>query len=350
MKTSLFDYALPPDRIAQFPPARRGTTRLLMHDRASGRHAHIKYADIPEFVTKDDVIVLNRTKVVKARVHSVNPRNGKNVEVLFVELHAKTARKEQWKCLLGRAKDVAEGDRLMIGDDEIRIIGRIPNERYFLVETLDGFSLMDRAGETPLPPYIKRPATKDDIVRYNTVFAESPRSVAAPTASLNLTKKMLSEISSKGATIAYIDLAVGLGTFLPVVSENIEDHVMHSEWIQVGEDVVTAVNSAKGRIWAFGTTVVRALESAAVGPQKLATFEGYTNMFIYPGYKFKIVDVVVTNFHMPRSTLIMLVAAFMGTDAVKKTYAEALENGYQFLSYGDSMMAGDFPELSLPIT
>jgi S-adenosylmethionine:tRNA ribosyltransferase-isomerase len=334
VKTEDFEYNLPLKSIAQNPPQNRGESRLLVLDRKTGNTNHRHYYDIPTFIDAGDVIVLNRTKVVWARIFPVVKRTGRNIEVLFL----KNEGENNWYCLVGRARHVKIGDILEIGDYKLKILNRRQGEAGFVINAPDVYMIMKKHGHVPLPPYIKRKDIESDKVRYNTVFAENEGSVAAPTASLNLTDKILDGIKNAGGKIGYIDLDVGWGTFAPINTENVEDFDIHSEKISVGKDVVDLVNNCKGRVWAFGTTVVRALESVADDKGRIKEFCGETDLFIYPGYKFKTVDVLVTNFHASKTSLITLVSAFAGVGNIKHAYREALKSGYKFLSYGDSML------------
>lgn len=334
MKISEFNYNLDEKLIAKYPPKKRGTSNLLVLDRNSGEIEHRKYFNIPEYIKDGDVVVLNETKVLNSRTFFLTPR-GKKVEVLFLENRGN----DGWFCLIGRAKNVKISDILTCEEIQIKIEKREGNG--FLIKFVSGSSslLFDKYGHTPLPPYIKRKDIQSDKERYNTVFSAIPGAVAAPTASLNLTEEILQEIKKKGAQIAKIELKVGWGTFAPIREENIEEHEIHEEYVNVSEEVADLINECKGRVWAFGTTVVRALESAYNQKEKkLSPYSGYTNLYIYPGYKWNVVDVLVTNFHMPDSSLILLVSSFAGKELIKKAYEQAIERGYKFLSYGDSML------------
>ena len=334
MKMSEFKYNLPKELIAQHPPKKRGTSNLLVLDRKSGEISHKKYFNIPDFVQKGDVIVLNETKVLNCRTFFLTPRN-KKVEVLFLEERDNNI----WFCLVGRAKDVHISDVLINNEIRVEVLKREDNG--FLVKFIskDAYILFEKYGHVPLPAYMKREDTEDDKERYNTVFSGIPGAVAAPTASLNLTDEILSNIKKKGAEIVKIELKVGWGTFSPVREENVEDHKIHSEYVNVSKQSADIVNECKGRVWAFGTTVVRALESTySKEEKKVVPFSGYTDLYIYPGYKWRVVDVLVTNFHMPDSSLILLVTAFAGKENIKRAYEEAIKRKYKFLSYGDSML------------
>ena len=334
MKMSEFKYDLPKELIAQYPPKKRGTSNLLVLDKNSGEISHKKYFNIPEFVQNGDVIVLNETKVLNCRTFFLNPK-GKKIQVLFLEERSSGI----WYCLVGRAKDIQISDVLINNEIKIEVLEREDNG--FLVKFINGdaYTLFEKYGHVPLPAYMKREDTSNDRERYNTVFSDIPGAVAAPTASLNLTDEILSNIKKKGAEITKIELKVGWGTFSPVREENVEDHKIHSEYINVSKQTADIVNNCKGRVWAFGTTVVRALESAySKEEKKVVPFSGYTDLYIYPGFKWRVVDVLVTNFHMPDSSLILLVSAFAGKENIRRAYEEAIKREYKFLSYGDSML------------
>ena len=333
---SEFKYNLPQEKIAKFPPKERGTTKLLVLDKKSGDILHKNYSDIVEYLREGDVIVLNETKVEKRRTF-FQTEKGRELEVLFLN-HTEDG---NWYSLIKGGRYVEDGDILRDGEIEIQIVGRKDNG--FLVKPLnmEAEDIFKKVGHTPIPPYMKREDNSDDYVRYNTVFARIEGSVAAPTASLNLTSEILAQIHKKGVKIAKIELEVGWGTFAPVREENIEDHKIHSEKISVGKDTVELVNEAKKNgkdIWAFGTTVARTLESVSDDNGYIHEFEGNTDLYIYPGYKWKCVDHMVTNFHMPDSSLLLLVSSFAGTQLTKRAYDEALGEDYKFLSYGDSML------------
>jgi len=336
MKMSEFKYNLPEEKIAKFPPRERGTTKLLVVDRKSEDILHRDYSDVVEYLREGDVIVLNETKVEKRRTF-FQTEKGRELEILFLN-HTEDG---NWYCLVKGGRYVKNGDILKSGDVEIEIVGR--KDSGFLVKPLNtkAETIFESIGHTPIPPYMKRKDNSDDYIRYNTVFARLEGSVAAPTASLNLTGEILADIQKKGVKTAKIELEVGWGTFAPVREEEIEEHKIHSEKISVSKDTVELVNEAKRNgknIWAFGTTVARTLESVADDSGFIHEFEGSTELYIYPGYNWKCVDHLVTNFHMPDSSLILLVSSFAGTELTKKAYKEALEGDYKFLSYGDSML------------
>lgn len=339
MKLSDFTYNLPEESIAKFPPRERGTTKLLVLDRGSGAIEHRRYFNIPGYIRPGDVVVLNETRVEKRRTYFLTTK-GRRVEVLFLNLVGD----ERWYCLIKGARYVKEGDVLVGGEDEsikIRVVQR--EGGGFLVEPCEVKveDIFERVGHTPIPPYMKREDIPEDFIRYNTVFARMEGSVAAPTASLNLTDGILAKIQNRGAKVAKVELEVGWGTFAPVREEDIEEHEIHTERISVSKESADIINEAKlngNRIWAFGTTVARTLETVSNENGLVKEYAGDTKLYIYPGYEWKCVDVLVTNFHMPDSSLILLVSSFAGVENIKGAYSEALEKGYKFLSYGDSML------------
>jgi len=349
MKVSLFDYNLPKERIAQYPSKKRGGSRLMVLGRNSGSVEHRMYADLPGYIKEDDVIVLNKTKVLMARIFPQVERTGRQIEVLFLnklpDAKVSTAlnpgdyeNMEFWYCLIGRARHVRIGDVLVVDNFRINVVDREKGSPGFIVAGSSLNDLMKKVGHVPLPPYISRQDEESDKIRYNTIFAEMEGAVAAPTASLNLTDDILDRAKEAGAAVCYVNLTVGWGTFAPVTTAEVEDFNIHSEYIEVPGETVKIVNNCKGRVWAFGTTVVRTLESVSSGRGKIRKFSGKTDLFIYPGYDFKVVDVLVTNFHVPGSSLIMLVSAFAGRENLLRAYEVAIDRKYSFLSYGDSLL------------
>ncbi|MBN2100857.1 tRNA preQ1(34) S-adenosylmethionine ribosyltransferase-isomerase QueA [Candidatus Dojkabacteria bacterium] len=349
MKTSTFEYDLPEELIAQYPPETRGDSRLMVLDRKNRTIKHRKYADIVEYMTSGDLAVLNETKVIWARTYPVVARTGRKVEVFFLNKIAGAGISgdlnkndyegmEFWYCLVGRARHVKIGDKLKIGGLEIFVVNRKEGESGFIIATRDAKEIMEKYGHVPLPPYIDRPDSKEDKVRYNTVFARKEGSVASNTASLNVTKELLGKFAAKGVDTTYVNLVVGWGTFAPVNTEQIEDFKIHEEFMEVKDEAARMVNSCDGRVFVFGTTALRAIETSAVSSRKVNIYSGETDLYVYPGYNFKITDALITNFHRPRSSLLVLVCAFAGTDFILEAYREAIEKGYRFLSYGDSML------------
>ncbi len=341
MRAEDFDYELPEERIAKYPPEERGSTRMLVLDRASGALTHSRYAALDEFLRPGDLLVLNNTRVVRARLHAQKP-TGAKIELMLLEKH-----EEEQDLVLYRGR-LKAGDRLIAYDREMRVT-EIVDHGIARIELSCGGELSDlfsSFGSVPIPPYLKRDAEEIDRERYQTVFAEHPGSVAAPTASLNLTPELLKRLREMGVDIAHVTLHVGLGTFLPIRTERLEEHVMHREFYSIPAATAEKICRAKssgGRVVAVGTTVTRALEHAAERIESLtaeggAPLNGEADIFIYPGRTLRIIDLLLTNFHAPRSTVLMLTAAVAGAENIRNAYGEALREGYSFLSYGDSML------------
>jgi S-adenosylmethionine:tRNA ribosyltransferase-isomerase len=334
MRLSEFDYALPEALIAQHPTAERAQSRLLHLD-ADGAPHDRHFKDLPELVAAPDVVVLNDTRVIKARLLGRKPTGGK-VEVFVERIVA-----EREALALARAgHPLKAGHRLILGDGvEAEVLGR--DEDLFRVrfaEPVD--AVLERCGQVPLPPYIHHPPEAQDAERYQTVFAETPGAVAAPTAGLHFDRALLDGIAARGTAVARVTLHVGAGTFQPIRSDAVEAHRMHAERYAVPEATVEAIATARargGRVLAVGTTVLRALESAARGGS-LCAASGETELFVAPGFQFRVVDRLLTNFHLPRSSLLVLVAAFGGLAAIHRAYAHAIAQRYRFYSYGDAML------------
>jgi S-adenosylmethionine:tRNA ribosyltransferase-isomerase len=354
MRISDFNYELPEVLIAQHPPAQRGTTRLLVLERANGQLTDKAYPDILDYLNSGDIVVLNDTKVVKARL-IVSNSVGQERELLLLETHGHESNPHQRKALHRGKLHVDE--RLKIHDKVIRVTAVYDDGTVDIESDYNILDLAEHEGTVPLPPYMKRDANAQDTERYQTVFAHNPGSVAAPTASLNFTDELAEKLRTKGVQIVYLTLHVGLGTFLPIRTDNIEDHVMHSEYFEIPTNTVQVIQRAKveGRkILAVGTTVARTLEYAAdqifesPPDHQDISFPGLTresrnitgeaDIFIYPGYEFKIVNMLLTNFHAPKSTVLMLAATFAGWENLEQAYRHAIEQEYNFLSYGDSML------------
>lgn len=340
MKMSEFTYNLPEERIAKFPPKKRGTTKLLVLDRKEKSITHRKYSDCVEYIKEGDVVVLNETKVEKRRTYFLDSKERIH-EVLFLNQQ----QNGNWFCLIKKSKQLNEKDiliNLVCKEIQLQIVKK--SEKGVIVKLLSDLNpkeVFEKAGHTPIPPYMKRDDTEEDFERYNTVFGKYFGSVASPTASLNLTEDLLEKIKKKGIKIAKVELKVGWGTFAPVREENIEDHEIHEEEISLSltsADIINETIKNGGDVWVFGTTVARLLESCATKDGFVEAYEGSTNLYIYPGYEWKIVNHLITNFHMPDSSLILLVSSFAGKELIKKAYDEALENEYMLLSYGDSML------------
>lgn len=326
MQTASFDYDLPDEAVAQHPVEPRDRARLLV-DRGAGRTPdHRTIRDLPGLVGPGDVVVVNATRVLPARLH-LRKASGGAVEVLLLE----EVESGRWEALVRPGRRVAEGTTLVAGEDLTLIVGERLDDGRRLVEVRspDLLAALDRHGEVPLPPYIRE--ALDNPGRYQTVYASTPGSVAAPTAGLHLTDEVLDGIRAAGAEVLAVDLVVGLGTFRPITTTEVEDHVMHRERYHVPEAVLAACRAA-GRVVAIGTTTVRALESAA----RSGETRGSTELFITPGEPFHVVDALLTNFHLPRSSLLVLIEAFVGP-RWRELYAEALTEGYRFLSFGDAM-------------
>lgn len=340
MNTADFHYSLPDDLIATTPPTTRGNARLLVLHKTSGKVEDRTYSDIVEYLEKDDVLVINNTKVIKARLLTTKPSGGKR-ELVLVEKHGKHDDWHSHKVIY--RKRLHEGDILHIGNYQLVVKQLLDDGMAIIESTKDLLEIAEEHGSVPLPPYMRRAATKNDIERYQTVFAKEQGSVAAPTASLNMTHKTIEQLKAKGVVVAYATLHVGLGTFLPIRVENVADHTMHKEYFEVPAATVEAIQRAKQsgrRVVALGTTVTRTLEYAhqqiLTDPAK--TISGEADIFMYPGYKFKTIDALITNFHMPDSTVLMLTAAFAGWDTLKPAYEHAIAERYKFFSYGDSML------------
>jgi S-adenosylmethionine:tRNA ribosyltransferase-isomerase len=335
MRTDDFDFILPERLIAQYPPAQRGASRLLQVGKAWLKDS--QFAELHGLVREHDLLVLNDTRVLKARLFGEKESGGK-VEVLV----ERVLDEHEVLAQVRVSKTPQPGSRLILaGKLRVRMMGR--EGEFFHLRFEDDepvTTLLERHGHLPLPPYITHAAGAEDETRYQTVFAREPGAVAAPTAGLHFSETMLQALRDKKVDIAYVTLHVGAGTFKPVRAENIEEHVMHSERYTIPQATVDAIKQAKakgGRIIAVGTTSLRALESAAADGE-LKSGSGETRIFITPGYRFRVVDVLLTNFHLPRSTLLMLVCAFGGMDKMLAAYRHAVEQEYRFFSYGDAML------------
>lgn len=339
MRVSDYTYDLPEERIALFPPEVRGTSRLLVLNSANGSIEHRRYGDLAEYLNPGDIVVLNDTKVIKARLIAKNV-DGKTRELLLLEDHHNTdfTRRK----VLYRGK-IRTDDMLSVNDTPVKVEQVLEDGIAEISSATNLLELADDEGSVPLPPYMHRDATSQDTERYQTVFAREPGSVAAPTASLNFTDELEQSLRQKGVQIAYLTLHVGLGTFLPIRSDDIEDHVMHSEYFEIPAETREILKKAKlnnGNIVAVGTTVARTLEFAAdkILSDDEQLLYGEADIFIYPGYQFKLVDKLLTNFHAPASTVLMLAAAKATWPYLEHAYQEAIEQEYAFLSYGDSML------------
>ncbi len=339
MDTSLFDYDLPPELIAQEPVEPRDAARLLVAGRNAGDPDHRHVRDLPTFLRAGDLLVLNRTRVIPARLFGRKDSGGE-VEVLLIHPEISPDDREHWRCLI-RGK-VRVGSVIMLDDVRAEVVScHDDGERVlaFPVGTAV-LTLANRIGHIPLPPYIRRADRADDRERYQTVFGDSPGSVAAPTASLHLTQPLLAQIAALGVTTAHVDLAIGPGTFKPVDTERVEDYRIHAEHCACPAPTVAAIAACRargGRVVAVGTTVVRTLETAAAQADGFAPYAGWTSLFMHPPRRPLVVDALMTNFHLPRSSLLMLVACFTGVERLHGLYRAAVNERYRFFSYGDAM-------------
>lgn len=351
MKTSDFDYQLPERLIAAHPPKKRGDSRLLVLKRQSSEITVDRYRNLDQFLNPGDVLVINNTKVIKARLKA-HKLSGDERELVVLENHGQA---DDWFChkvlYHGHLKS---GDRLYVAEHELEVTQILGNGVAEIKSRISLLELCNRFGLPPLPPYMKRQAEASDIERYQTVFAKQNGSVAAPTASLNMTEDLLNRLRAKSVKIVYLTLHVGLGTFLPIRVDDVTKHKMHQEYFEIPLDSVAEIAQAKQegrRIVALGTTVTRTLEYAASAILELGwcladspesvnqnDLRGEADIFIYPGYQFKIVDALITNFHAPKSTVLMMAAAFAGWDFLKSAYELAIAKELHFLSYGDSML------------
>lgn len=338
MLVSDYNYNLPEENIAKHPPKVRGTTRLLVLDRNTGNITDSRYADLADFLESGDLIILNDTRVMRARVFAELP-GGYKRELVVLEKHKDDLNSVMYHGKL-RAGDVLTVLTTRDGEktaDTVTIREILGNGTATVSSSRPLADIVEQYGTVPLPPYLRRDADPDDIKRYQTVWAKELGSAAAPTASLNMTEELINKLKTKGVNIEYLTLHVGLGTFLPIRSDKVEEHHMHSEWFHIPEQTIKAIEKTKKanhKVIAVGTTVTRTLEFWA----KSGKTEGEDDIFIYPGFKFQVVDALLTNFHAPKSTVLMLASAFAGWDRLKPAYDHAVESGYQLLSYGDSML------------
>ncbi|MDK2820167.1 MAG: S-adenosylmethionine:tRNA ribosyltransferase-isomerase [Clostridia bacterium] len=340
MRTEDFDYELPPELIAQKPVEPRDASRLLVLHRQKNKLDHRHFYDLPDYLKFGDVLVLNETRVIPARLWGRRAATGARIEVLLLTRKDK----DTWEALVRPGRRVPVGTEIVFGEGELtaRAIattssgGRV---LQFFYKENSFEELLDRLGEMPLPPYIKEKTSNPE--RYQTVFARKEGSAAAPTAGLHFTPRLLKKIEDKGIKVVYLLLHVGLGTFRPVKVENIEEHRMHAEYYEVTKEAADTINKARangGRIIAVGTTVVRTLETVTADDGIVRPDSGWSDIFIYPGYRFKAVDCLVTNFHLPKSTLLMLISAFAGLEKTLAAYRVAVNEKYRFFSFGDAML------------
>jgi len=336
-----FDYALPPERIAQTPLEPRDSSRLLVLNRADGTLTHRRFYDLPEYLAGGDVLVINDTRVTAQRLFGA--RTGHPDETVETFLTHRVADGLWWalvrpgrKLLPGVVVEFGEGLTAQVLDKTDDRGGRL-----LQFEAAGGGFVEDAIAarsQAPLPPYIGTRLAPEQRERYQTVYADTGGSAAAPTAGLHFTPALLSRIEAQGVKLARVTLHVGLGTFRPIETDDVTHHTMHAERVTVSEEAAAIVNAASGRVFAVGTTSARTLESAAVGRGRVRAMDGETSLYVTPGYEFQIVDALVTNFHMPRSTLLLLVSALAGSENIRNAYAEALAGDYRFLSFGDAML------------
>ena len=338
MKTDDFDFELPEELIAQEPILKRDSSRLMVVDKKTGNISHHVFTDIVDLLNKGDVLVLNDTKVIPARLFGIKENTSAHIEVLLLN----NIENNIWSCLVKPAKRVKEGTIISFGDGLLKAkCLEVDDEGIRKIEfKYDGIfmEILDKLGTMPLPPYIKTKLKDKD--RYQTVYAKNIGSAAAPTAGLHFTKELLEKIKNKGIIICYVTLHVGLGTFRPVKVEDVSKHKMHSEYYEMNEETANILNKAKEegrRIISVGTTSVRVLETVMNKYNYFCKCSGWTDIFIYPGYKFKAIDNLITNFHLPKSTLIMLVSALASREIILNAYNEAVKEKYRFFSFGDSM-------------
>lgn len=342
LKTSDFAFDLPQELIAQDPLAERSSSRMLVLDKNNGKIIHNTFKHITDYLKPGDCLVLNNTKVIPARLHGIKKETGAHVEVLLL----KRLEDDNWETLVKPGRKIKPGTVLQFGDglleaDVMEVVdegNRIIHFRY------DGIfeQVLDQLGEMPLPPYITHKL--QDKNRYQTVYAKYEGSAAAPTAGLHFTEELLNQLEEMGVSLAYVTLHVGLGTFRPVKADNILEHHMHSEYYDISDEAAELINNTKksgGRVICVGTTSCRTIESAADEDGMLKACSGDTEIFIYPGYRFKVLDALITNFHLPESTLVMLVSALAGKENVLNAYHEAVREQYRFFSFGDAMFIVD---------
>ena len=339
MKTKDFDYFLPPELIAQTPIQRRDASRLLVLDKESGAWQHRHFFDLPEYLHSGDCLILNNSRVLPARLLGHRLPGGGACEVLLLVDRGE----DTWECLVRPGRKMRKGTKVSFGEGQLtaEVTEEMPDGNRLVHFTYEGIFLevLDRLGKMPLPPYIK--AELQDRERYQTVYSKINGSAAAPTAGLHFTPELLEKIRAMGVRIAYVTLHVGLGTFRPVKEEEIADHEMHSEYCIIPQETADLINDTKrrgGRVVCVGTTSCRTLESRAAEDGTVQAGSGWTDIFIYPGYRFKVLDALVTNFHLPESTLLMLVSALAGREHILAAYEEAVKERYRFFSFGDAML------------
>ena len=339
MKTSDFDFYLPEELIAQHPLEKRDYSKLMVLDKETGKIEHKHFYNVIEYLNQGDTLVLNNTRVMPARLIGEKAESGGKIEFLLL----KRIEGDKWECLAKPGKRAKIGTEFVFGKGKLKckVVDIVEEGNRIIEFSYDGVfeQVLDELGEMPLPPYITE--RLDDKERYQTVYSKEQGSAAAPTAGLHFTKELLEEVKKKGVNIAYVTLHVGLGTFRPVKVDDVNEHVMHSEFYNLEEDDAKIINDTKKRgnkIISVGTTSTRTLETIGDENGFVKAQSGWTNIFIYPGYEFKVVDKLITNFHLPESTLIMLVSALSGKEKVMNAYNEAVKERYRFFSFGDSMI------------
>ncbi|QSS97125.1 tRNA preQ1(34) S-adenosylmethionine ribosyltransferase-isomerase QueA [Psychroflexus sp. ALD_RP9] len=347
MKLSQFEFELPEELLAEFPAENRDESRLMVVNRKTGEIEHKMFKDLIEYFDEDDVMIFNDTKVFPARLFGNKEKTGARIEVFLLrELNPET---RLWDVLVDPARKIRIGNKLYFGEDESLVAEVIDNTtsrgrtlRFLYDGSYQDFrKKLNDLGETPLPKYIKRDVQPEDEDRYQTIYAKKEGAVAAPTAGLHFSKHLMKRLEIKGINFAEVTLHIGLGTFNPVEVEDLSKHKMDSEEIMIDEKATKTINTAldnKKRVCAVGTTVMRTIESAVSSNQRLNEYNGWTNKFIFPPYDFSIANCMVTNFHMPKSTLLMMISAFAGHDLMEKAYKEAIKEKYRFYSYGDAML------------
>ncbi len=338
MKTDDFDYNLPKELIAQTPLKKRDSSRMMVLDKETGDTEDKMFTDLIDYIEPGDTLVLNDTKVIPARLIGHKPDTGAVIEVLML----KDLGDDEWECLTKPAKRIKEGTIVKFSDDlscKCTHVGEDGIRKYKFIYNGILLEILDKLGEMPLPPYITEKLNEKD--RYQTIYAKNPGSAAAPTAGLHFTSEILKKVKDKNVNIAYVTLHVGLGTFRPVSTQDVTKHDMHSEYYEMSEDVANLLNKTRDngkKIIAVGTTSTRTLETIADETGHFKAESGNTKIFIYPGYKFKGIDMLLTNFHLPKSTLIMLISALAGKENVLKAYKHAVDEKYRFFSFGDCML------------
>ena len=349
LKTSDFDYELPEELIAQTPLERRDSSRLMTLDKYTGETGHWHFYDLPRFLRPGDCLVLNDSRVLPARLIGHRPTGGACEVLLLVDRGDNL-----WECLVRPGRKLHPGAQVIFGEGQLTatVEEEIEDGKRLVRFHYQGIFLeiLEQLGKMPLPPYIK--AELEDNERYQTVYSKVVGSAAAPTAGLHFTPELLKQVQDMGVKVCCVTLHVGLGTFRPVKAEDIQDHTMHSEFCMISQETADQINQTKregGRVICVGTTSCRTIESFAAEDGTLTARSGWTSIFIYPGYRFKVLDALITNFHLPQSTLVMLVSALAGREHVLSAYAQAVQERYRFFSFGDAMLIADFSQQKAPI-